>query len=269
MKHKLLIVVSTALVFLLTVVLALVWLLKIRYVEVNVVAESGYEQALYEEIVDVLEKDYVGKSYAFVRESDIENQICANPYVKVKEIKKVFPDRIIVSVERRKEQFAIVYNGEYFITDKEYFLLKKTADEGELKSDVVKITLHDIELDEKSLVEGKTIGYENNVLVGSTTEIFSRLKNGLNLVDSIEIIGERNWIRFYTKTGVCIEFSFTPVGGAETVDKEFAQTIVLKTEEVQTFYNGLNESQKSSGYVIVLTKDSGEISVSYETEKAN
>ena len=110
MKHKLLIVISTVLVFALTVVLALVWLLKIRYVEVNVVAQTGYEQALYEEIESVLSKEYVGKSYFFVSEKDIDDKITANPYVKVKEIKKVFPDKIIVEVERRKEQFAIVYN---------------------------------------------------------------------------------------------------------------------------------------------------------------
>ena len=269
MKHKLLIVISTALVFALTVVLALVWLLKIRYVEVNVVAQTGYEQALYEEIESVLNKEYVGKSYFFVSEKDIDDKITANPYVKVKEIKKVFPDKIIVEVERRKEQFAIVYNQEFFITDDEYFLLKKTADKSEIKDGIVEITLLDIQLDVSTLVEGKAVGYENNVLVGSTTEIFSNLKDGFNLVDRIEIIGSRNWVRFYTKTGVCIEFSFAPVGGGEIVEKEFAKTIVAKTEEVENFYNRLNESQKSVGYVIVLTKDSGEISISYETEKAN
>ena len=269
MKHKLLIVISTVLVFVLTVILSLVWLLKIRYVEVNVVAETNYERDLYNEIVEVLDKEYVGKSYLFVNESDVEKTITANPYVKVKEIKKVFPDRILVSVERRKEQFAISYNGEYYLTDKEYFLLKKTADKGSLSKDVVEIALTDVQIDSKTLVEGKIIGYDNNVLVGSTTDIFSKFDNGFNLVKNIEIIGSRNWIRFYTKTGVCIEFSFSPIGGESVVSKEFAQTIVAKTEEVEAFYNGLNETQKSEGFIIVLTKDSGEITISYDTEKAN
>lgn len=269
MKHKLLIVISTVLVFVLTVVLALVWLLKIRYVEVNVVAQTGYEQALYEEIEGVLSKEYVGKPYFFVKEKDIDGKITANPYVKVKEIKKVFPDKIIVEIERRKEQFAIVYNQEFFITDDEYFLLKKTADKSEIKDGIVEITLLDIQLDVSTLVEGKAVGYENDVLVGSATEIFSNLKGGLNLVDRIEIIGSRNWVRFYTKTGVCIEFSFAPIGGGEIVEKEFAQTIVAETQAVENFYNRLNESQKSVGYVIVLTKDNEKISISYETEKAN
>lgn len=269
MKHKLLIVISTALVCVLTVILALVWLLKIRYVEISVITETGFEQSLYEEIEGVMQGEFVGKSYLFVSEKDVEEKITANPYVKVKEIKKVFPDRLIVNVERRKEQFAIVYNEEYFVTDAEYCLLKKTADENEVGEEVVKINLIDVSIDVNNLVEGKTIGYENNVLVGSTTEIFGKLKDGFNLVQKIEILGSRNWIRFYTKTGVCIEFSFSPIGGEDVVDKAFAQTIVAKTLEVETFYNQLSESQKSNGYVIVLTKDSGEISISYETEKAD
>ena len=275
MKHKFIIVLSTVIVFFLTVMLSLVWLLKIRYVEVNVVAETNFEQELYAEIEGIMQKDFVGRSYLFVSEDEIENKITQNPYVKVKEIKKVFPDKLIVSVERRQEQFAIVYNDEesgllkYFITDEEYFLLKKTDDVNAISQSVVKINLSGIKLDQTSLVEGKTVGYENDILVGSATEIFDNFTNGFNLVKQIEIIGERNWIRFYTKTGVCIEFSFSPVGGEDAIDTEFAKKIVAKTNEVESFYSSLTENQKSKGYVIVLTKDSGEISISYDTEKAN
>ena len=54
MKHKGIILISTVTVFILATVLSLVWLFKIRHVEISVVAEVSQEIETYEKVNAVI-----------------------------------------------------------------------------------------------------------------------------------------------------------------------------------------------------------------------
>lgn len=271
MKHKILIIVSTVIVFVLTSVLAAIWLLKIRYIEVGVVAESSYEQETHDKVNSLIESKYNGYFFFAVSEEEITSMLTEDPYIKVLSVAKVFPDRIKISVERRKERFAISLNGGYYITDDEYHLLRKETDLEKVGDGVIKISVKDVEVKDESLIIGQKIGYGSDNLVGYTTSIFQGFSDGLNLIESVEVLGRQNWIWFKTKTGVIIEYSFAPSSpnASEEVIKRETTALVNKAPEVEIFYENLSESQKSGGYLLVGTNAKGQITIDYVAEKAS
>ncbi|MBR2336843.1 MAG: FtsQ-type POTRA domain-containing protein [Clostridia bacterium] len=270
MKHKGIILISTVTVFILATVLSLVWLFKIRHVEISVVAEVSQEIETYEKVNAVIEANYKGKSFFSVSEDDVKAKLCQDPYLNVKSVKKVFPDRLQIEVSKRKERFAFSYNSEYYVTDSEYYLLKKVTSEDQLGEGIIKIFLEQITIDVETLVLGQKIGAENGALVGYMTEIFSRFSDGLNLIEGVTVMGAKNWIRFNTKTGVVIEFSFSPSNPTVSEGEQSAEATALvgKASEVESAYHGLSEYQKRNGYLLVYTKANGEIAIEHVTEHA-
>lgn len=269
MRYKGLIITSTVLVFLMASVLAFVWLFKVRYVEVDVFAEVSETEETYEYVNGLLEDRYFGKSFFSFNEKDVKNTLIENPYIKIKRIKKVFPDRIQVSVEKRVERFALYYNSVYYITDSDYFILRKVTDKNLVKEGIIEMKLDGIDLDESSLAVGSALGYHNADIVGYMTAVFSDFSDGLNLVNNVTLMGRQNWIRFYTKTGVCIEFSFAKSNPtiSDEQRKTEAEAIIKKVAKVEEFYVNLNEKEKSEGFILVYTKSSGEITIEHDYHK--
>lgn len=270
MKHKGMILISTLLVFVFATILSVVWLLQIRHVEIYVVAEASEEFETYQKVSSLIDANYKGKSYYSVKEADVIAKLSADPYINVKSVTKVFPDRLKIEVAKRKERFAINYKGEFYVTDSEYYLLKKVNDESQLGEGIIKIALTDIKLNDNTLKLGQKIGADSDVLVGYMTEIFARFSDGLNLIDNITVMGVRNWIRFNTKTGVIIEFSFANSQPSATgaINTSEASALVAKVGEVERTYNSLTESQKRTGYLLVYTKVSKEIAIEHVVEHA-
>lgn len=269
MKHKGLILSSTVIIFVLATVLSFVWLFRVRYIEVDCVAESSEKAIMYDKINGLLEDAYGGSSYFSIDEGEVIKLLTQDPYICVKSIKKVFPDRLQVSVVKRKERFAFFYGDETFVTDSEYILLRRETGETALEKSIIKIELNNIDLDTDGLKFGKKIGYENDKLVGCMTAIFNGFSDGLNLIDKVTVYGVQKWIRFQTKTGVCLDFSFAPSSpnaSAETVDAE-AEALVNKSGEVEKFYNELSEYKQRSGYVLVYTKANGEVAIEHTLQK--
>ena len=114
------------------------------------------------------------------------------------------------------------------------------------------------------------MGYANDKLVGSMTAIFNEFTDGLNLIESVTIRGKQNWIDFYTKTGVCIEFSFRPSSPSlSDVEKNAEMQEIVKSASVaEQTYLSLSESEKRLGYVLVYMKANGEICVEHAEKKA-
>lgn len=270
MKHKGIILLSTVMVFVLATVVSFVWLFKIRHVEIDVVAEAASEIATYDKVNGLMEDTYKGRSFFSVKESDVTKTLSEDPYLNVKSVKKVFPDRLKIQVERRKERFAILYNSEYYITDSEYYLLKKVAVDSEIEEGIIKITLTNITLDVDTLVLGQKIGAGNDVLVGRMTAIFAGFEDGLNLVKNVTVMGDQNWIRFNTKTGVIIEFSFVASDPKLSEDDKNAEAeaVVSKAGEVEKAYHTLSEDNKRSGFLLVYTKANKEIVIEHTTKHA-
>ncbi|MBE5742745.1 MAG: FtsQ-type POTRA domain-containing protein [Clostridiales bacterium] len=264
MKHKGIIIASTIAVFVLATVLSFVWLFTVRHLSVSVVAITTEEKATYDYANGVLEENYGGKSFFAINVEEIEKKLAENPYIKVNKVKKVFPDRIEVSVERRIERFALVSDDSTcYITDSEYVLLRRETDESLIGEKIIKMSLNGIDLDQSTLKEGSKIGYENDRLVGYMTTIFAGFTDGLNMMDGVTVKGKENRIIFNTKTGVTVEFRFAPSNptlGEEQVRRE-EQALVAKVGEVENYYLSLSEKEQRSGSVLVFTKTDGAITI--------
>lgn len=93
MKRKALIIVSTIAVFVLTVIVACVWLFRARYID-TVAASSGEE--FYSAVDAKLNSAFKNKPFTTLKEGDVAKLFADDPYVKVIGVKKVFPDRLRV-----------------------------------------------------------------------------------------------------------------------------------------------------------------------------
>jgi hypothetical protein len=75
--------------------------------------------------IDMLLDGFEGKNIMFLKNSEIENTLSSYTYLKITEIKKVYPNSIIVEIEERKEVFAIFYSEKYFMLDKDGFVISE------------------------------------------------------------------------------------------------------------------------------------------------
>ncbi|HDK25896.1 MAG TPA: FtsQ-type POTRA domain-containing protein [Candidatus Atribacteria bacterium] len=85
-----------------------------------------YEEILYKSQVKLGENIFrlnLNKTIEFLKQE---------PWIKEIEIKRIIPNKIIISVEERKPSAVIYIDGEYFILDKEGMLLSKIEDPGGL-----------------------------------------------------------------------------------------------------------------------------------------
>ena len=120
MKYKKAIIFSTIMIFVVAAAVALGWLFRARYFIVNdlngLTGETA-ESGLYSFVCETLEKKYKGKWLFSFGEKEIENDLSANPYVELIEVKKTAPDKISVTFSERKERFLIVIGDKGYVTD--------------------------------------------------------------------------------------------------------------------------------------------------------
>ena len=273
MKHKGIIIISTVLIFLLASILSFVWLFKVRHIEIDVVAISAEKENTYEEVDKVLERNFGNRPFFAVKENEVKEILSENPYIKVLSVKKVFPDRIKISVEKRIERFSLIAeNSVCYVTDSEYVLLRKETEFDKINEKIIKMTLSGINLDESTLKEGEKIGYGNDKLVGYMTTMFSSFTDGINFINEVTVKGKENRIVFNAKTGVTIEFRFAPSspgGMSEEQIKQEELAIVGKVKEVENYYLSLTEKEQRSGSILVLTKSDGEITIYHSAKSVN
>lgn len=76
---------------------------------------------------DIISSSEIGKDENIfrIKKSQVKNSIENLPYIKEIEIKREFPDRIIIKVTEREESLMIQNISSYFIADNEGYILKQ------------------------------------------------------------------------------------------------------------------------------------------------
>ncbi len=253
MRHRILITVSTVVVFLLAAFVSFVWLTRVRYVYVKV-ANDGAENGIYEYAKKTLDENFEGKSFVFVDKNEIETVLRKNPYVEIVSLKKVFPDKIEVELSERKECFSVYDGDKYYFLDNKYHLLRIGAERG--GETVTEISLTEVDLDMSSAALGQTVGNKGQNLFTYMTSIYDGLTYAPTIINGIEIDGRRERIYFYTRTGVTMSFRFWTYNSADRIAT--ARIICDSVKEVEEKYNSCSEYQKKNGFILSLRKDSGE-----------
>ncbi len=116
MTKKALTILLTALLFLSAVTLGGTTVFRVSDVAVSVTVVSQEAKTEVTQLKEDLEALYKEKNIFSVQESDMMELMANYPYFRIEEFEKVYPDRIIVTLEEEAEVYAVENaDGSYYI----------------------------------------------------------------------------------------------------------------------------------------------------------
>ncbi len=125
MKYKKLLIFITSLIFVTALIFSSVFLFRIAEINLTVNSLRGSNENV-NGIVSTYMEAYEGKSIVLSSKKKIKSELEGlSKYVKVVNIKKVFPNKLSVEVEERLETYALEYQNAYYIFDEDLKLLDK------------------------------------------------------------------------------------------------------------------------------------------------
>lgn len=215
MKHKRLFAISTALVYLVFMILCLAYAFSVKHINSEYIMQA--DSVRYEKVESIL-SDCENKNLCFVNLKKIKNKIEKDAYLKVLKIEKKFPNSINVTVEERKEMFEINVDGQYFVLDENYFVLAKKSVSG----DNVKLELEESVYDKNSLkIKGtfKLVAKEMENCIAKMLDNFSDWKNLLTKIkiEAVNSSSDNYRVTFYTTQGCQIEIRKAKSDGEQKV----------------------------------------------------
>ena len=93
---------------------------------VMVTGNSHYSSEQVKKVADVA----IGANIFEINKKNIEDRLAAElTWVSSSSLRKVFPDKIEISITERKPYIRLVYGGKYFILDREAVVLDEISDE--------------------------------------------------------------------------------------------------------------------------------------------
>ena len=272
MKHKFAIIFSTVMLFIVAVILSAAWLLKTRYFVVNDIngtIDGDIKSDVYSYVDETLENNFKGKWIFTYGNNDVIKLLKENPYVEILDVKKSFPDKLVVKIYERKERFAIAYKGKYYITDSEYNYLRVTDKiEESGKDKLIYVDLREIDgINFSTVPLGEKIKFNDQLCFTAMTDIFQGFSDKFNFIDKIICDGERNTVDFYTMTGVIISVNLSVATTTEPTKDDYKNTcqrISNESENIEKYYNSLDEGEKRSGYIRVFEMEDSSVRIIHE-----
>ena len=272
MKHKFAIIFSTVMLFIVAVILSAAWLLKTRYFvvkDINGTIDGDIKSNVYSYVDETLENNFKGKWIFAYDKNDVTKLLKENPYIGIIDVKKSFPDKLVVEIYERKERFAIAYKGKYYITDSEYHYLRVADEIEESKKDkLICVDLKNIDnIDFSAVPLGEEVKFNDELCFTAMTEIFQGFSDKLNFIDKIICDGERNTVDFYTMTGVVINVNLSVATTTEPTKDDFKNTcdkICKESKNIEKYYNSLGEGEKRAGYIRVFQTEDSVVRIIHE-----
>ena len=255
MKYKKLLIFITSLIFIMTLIFSSVFLFKIAEIDVTVNSVVGSNEninGIVKEHVGL----YQGKNLIFISTNKIEEELeKISGYVKVKSVVKVFPNKLLVSVEERVEVYAIKYQGEYWIFDEDFKTLIKKQDNlnnvNELSNIVLEISLSDY--NEETLKSANSLSLYDDEMQNTFNEIKNLIVSRKENIKSIKVN-----VRSDGKINRYLSFVMTE-GMEIQIDKVNVRT-TDKLNKLLEYYD-LCENKGDTIKRYVTLRDDGEIVV--------
>jgi len=248
MRNKYLVIILTCITFLAVCAVCFKVLFTVRdiTVEYSVVSDDKME-----EVSSILEK-YKGKSIFSVNTDKIREEITESRYLKVLDVKKIFPCEISVSLAERREAFYYrdkKDNSEvYYLFDNEFFVVGASDVEPLYTSGLIGVGFVDKLNDKKPSFELKKVvnfdyGFNNKLI-----ECVSALGDDSNVKSIIFVsMPEQGNFRLILRTteGVSLEII------------DAAAHVYEKTAAGLHFYGKLSESERIANYILVRETNEG------------
>lgn len=249
MKNKVFVIVLTCLVFFAVCVIGVKELFSVRDITVDY---SVFDQSNVEDVTEILEK-YRGKSLIFLDTKKIEEEITADRFLKVTEVKKIYPCEISVSLSERRACFYYekknADGSEFYLFDNEFFVIGKVNAEPLPTSGIIGVGFTDKLNDlHPNFVLKKQVdfAYGFSDMLTNTVRASGDFARNILSVNFVGMPEEGNY-RLVLKTveGVRIEI--------RNADRD----LTAKVERGIEFYKSLSESERIENVILVYNESAG------------
>ncbi len=255
MKHARLVIILSVLTTLAFAAMIFHVVFTVRDVNAYYSVYTDDEVAKVEEVLS----SYKGRNLLFVSVKDVEKRITEETSLKVKSVKKVYPNAIKVELTGRQERFAIpAGDGTYYILDEEYSVVAKRTS---LKNPdgLDNIILSFDTIDKVEVKEKQTLNVTDGGILEVTANIISSFASPRDALSSVTVSErkeEKGNITVYVtlRDGVIIE-----VRKALDKGKAKIQAGIAK-------YNTLSDWEKTEG-IIICNEVKGEVAATYTTHE--
>lgn len=248
MRHKSLLLVLTCVVGAFIGFLCFKTLFSVKDITVEYTVKN---ESSVEDVFEIINK-YKGKSMFTIDTDQLKEEITKDRFLKVIEIKKVYPNELVVNLSERTEVFYYKTQDEYYYLDEDFFVTKKTSDFVENADNLMEIAFTDYSDDAVSEhyiecnLKDTCVFPENfnEILLQCFSASGDQKQNILKAEVLFMVNNEGNYrINLYMREGVIVQLYYANVSTYE------------KAEKGINYYLTLNEKRKTSGAVIVFERE--------------
>ncbi len=250
MKHKrtlIFLLITLAIAF---AVLVFVSLFSVKDIDVNysVYGENEYD-------CSKILAPFKGKNLLFLDENDVKKELEKQTVLKIDKVEKVYPSTIKVSVSSRQERFSILdKGGGYFVVDDEYAVVGKRADiknhTDKLENILVRFELsYDLKFSIRD-----NLDFSDFVLLSFKT-VVDNFDSPRDEIKEIYI--------YETQEKGNIRITITMREGVKIILYKATERTQEKIVKAINKLAGLEDTDKLSGEIISLERESGEIFATY------
>lgn len=243
-RKKNLVMVVSVIVFVCVLLLGINTAFSVSRIEASFALFSDEAKDDSRELQDILEENYEGKLLFFLNTEKVTEHFSEYPYLTVTEIKKVYPNRLLISVEEKKEQYAFVSQTaegvSYYITDSAGVFLRESSDN-----------------------ENNADGGANFIISGlsktGNEQQFSADENYNTVMNICKILDERTGgirtclqsLQVTVNPDSSVEITLYTIEGVTIYLDNPANLLEKKTNAAMDVYLGLSDANKLYGRIII------------------
>ena len=180
MKYKRLLLLFTSFIFLTAVIISSLFIFKIAEISIIATQIQSSNENILTKTESELEK-YKDKNIIFISKKSIVEEIKGlSNYIKVLDVKKSYPNKLIVKIEERREVFAIKTEKGFYMVDGEFSVLRFSE-----------ANLNNIDLLKNVELIVNIADYESSLLSEGNTFKFNDLNINNTMLSIIEFVKAR------------------------------------------------------------------------------
>ncbi len=218
-----------------------------------VIDYSVYNDSNTKEMAEILQ-EYKGTNLLFLKTEDVKKQITDNTLFKVENIKKVYPNKLYITLKSSRERFAVKMENGYAILDDEYIVCDIREDLNN-SSDNLKNIVIDFEKERENFANlqvKSSLTFSNPQVLDALKTIVSVMDSPRDFIHSIRIEEREKDSNYY--------IYLTTIEGVEIEIRKALSNPKAKTLAGIEKYQSLSDSDRLVAKIAVYEeRDSGDV----------
>lgn len=204
---------------------------------------------------------FIGSSMLFLDAEELEEKIEKYPRFRLTEIKKDYPQTVVVKVSEREETFAVKGDGGYTMLDSEGIVLFVSDQNKNSADGAANVLLSGVAVTEKA---GETVGEDVLRLIGFAKSFLSPLSDlRMNLAEvRLDTSSPDSVSEYYS-----LHLSMNE--GVEVVVYDPLNDTDEKLKAAADRYRSLDDGERLYGRIIALKNASGMVEATYSSRSSD